>query len=318
VTIPEIPAIQDLSGIHLIDTRHMGNSGTVGIFVVPAEDGFLLIETGPGATLGTLLAGIESVGYEPAQLKAILVTHIHLDHAGAAGALAQLSGAPVYVHERGARHLADPSRLLESASRIYGELMDTLWGEMRPVSEAQLRPLSGGETLDMAGRQLQVLYTPGHASHHISYLLDDGAMFTGDAAGIKLTGSAVIRPALPPPEVDLEAWETSLKAMMAANPMRLLLTHFGQVDDALAHLRQVALRNKTWAEEILKGMQLGEDDAALIERISRLGDQELAQDNAHPEVIMRHRLTSNYQMTVMGVTRYWQKRQPERLGGKKV
>lgn len=311
---PEIPAVQDLGGIHLIDTRHMGNSGTVGVFLVPAEGGFLLIETGPGSTLGTLLVGIESVGYEPAQLKAILVTHIHLDHAGAAGALAQMSGAPVYVHERGARHLADPSRLLGSASRIYGKLMDTLWGEMRPVPEAQLRPLSGGELLALAGHDLEVIYTPGHASHHVSYLLDNGAMFTGDAAGIKLMGSAVIRPALPPPEVDLEVWETSLKAMMAANPKRLLLTHFGQVDEALTHLQQVAIRNKTWAEEILKGMQLGEDDASLTERISQLGDQELAQDNAHPEVVKRHRLTSNYQMTVMGVTRYWQKRQPERLG----
>jgi glyoxylase-like metal-dependent hydrolase (beta-lactamase superfamily II) len=314
VNAPEIPAVQNLDGVHLIDTRHMGNSGTVGVFVVPAEGGFLLVETGPGSTLETLLGGIESVGYEPGHLKAILVTHIHLDHAGAAGTLAQLSGAPVYVHEQGARHLADPSRLLESAARIYGELMDTLWGEMRPVPEAQLRSLSGGETLDLAGRRLQVFYTPGHASHHVSYLLDHEALFTGDAAGIKLTGSAVIRPALPPPEVDLKAWETSLKAMMAANPRRLLLTHFGQVDEALSHLQQVAVRNMSWAEEILKGMQLGEDDTALIERISRLGDHELTQDNAHPEVIKRHRLTSNYQMTVMGVTRYWQKRQPERLG----
>lgn len=309
----KIPAVQDLGGIYLIDTRHMGYSGTVGAFLIPAEGGFLLVETGPGSTLEALTAGIAAVGYSLHQLTAILLTHIHLDHAGAAGALAQASGAPVYVHARGARHLADPSRLLASAERIYGALMDTLWGEMRPVPEAQLRPLSGGETLDLAGQRLHVLYTPGHASHHVSYLLNHEAMFTGDAAGIKLSGSSVIRPALPPPEVDLEAWEASLDAMIAASPKRLLLTHFGQVDEAIPHLQQVASRNRTWAEEILKGMQQHEDEAALIARISRLGNQELIEDAAPPEVVRRHRLTSDYQMTVMGVTRYWQKHHPERI-----
>lgn len=310
---PEIPEIADLGGVYLIDTQHMGYRGTVGVFVLPLEDGFALVETGPGSTLATVKARLAALGYRLSQLRAILLTHIHLDHAGAAGALALESGAPVYVHARGARHLAAPARLWESAQRIYGELMVPLWGEMQPVPEAQLRPLRGGEVLELAGLHLTVLDTPGHASHHLSYLLADGTMVTGDAAGIKHVGSSVIRPALPPPEVDLEAWERSLAAMQAAQPRRLLLTHYGEVTEAEAHLKQVAQRNRTWAEAILEGMQAGEDEPALVERIRRLGELELAADGAHPEVIARHQLTSNYQMTVMGVVRYWQKHHPERL-----
>ena len=289
----------------------MGNEGIVGCFLVPAEDGFLLIETGPESTLLTVKAAVGEAGFRLEQLRAILVTHIHLDHAGAAGALAKETGAKVYVHERGYKHLHDPSRLLDSATRIYGDMMDTLWGSITPVPETQLVSLDGGETVKLFGRTIDTLYTPGHASHHLAFLLDEGTLFTGDAAAIRLTGSSVIRPALPPPEINLELLAESAEVMLAAKPKRLMLTHFGEVTDAQAHLQALPKRNQAWADEILLGMKAGETDEELIERISSFGNAELAVDNAPEDVANRHRLTSNYEMTVSGVKRYWEKHHPE-------
>jgi glyoxylase-like metal-dependent hydrolase (beta-lactamase superfamily II) len=302
---------QNLNGIYILDANHLGFTGTVGVFVVPGDDGFALVETGPGSTLGTIKQSIASLGLDLTNLKAVLVTHIHLDHAGAAGQLATETGATLYVHERGAPHLIDPSRLLSSAERIYGDKMQTLWGTMTPASEENVVALKGGERVKVVGHDIEVIYTPGHASHHVSYLLNGEAMFTGDAAAICFDGSPVIRPALPPPEVDLETWRDSVDKMLAAKPKRLLLTHYGEVKDTENHLRQVVERNQQWADLILKGMKSGEDAKGLEQRLSDLALKEL--NGASLEVIQRHRVTSNDEMTVMGVMRYWQKYHPERL-----
>lgn len=308
-----MPSVQQLGDLYLIDTEHVGRPETVGAFLLPAADGrFALIETGSTATLPILEAGIRQAGFDPEALAAILVTHIHLDHAGAAGVLACRYGAEVYVHQAGAPHLADPSRLIASAERIYGADMARLWGEVMPVPEAQLRVLVGGEQLRVLGHELRVLYTPGHALHHLCFLLGD-ALFTGDAAAIKLPGSAVIRPATPPPEVNLELWEASLAAMLALRPARLLLTHFGAVTEPQEHLLTVKERNRSWAEAILAGLQAGEDDGALKRRITALGEAELRAAGASPEMIARHSETSSYSMTVTGLKRYWLKHHPERL-----
>jgi glyoxylase-like metal-dependent hydrolase (beta-lactamase superfamily II) len=304
--------IQHLNGIHLLDTNHVGFSGTVGVYVLPGDDGFALIETGPGSTLSTVKQGIASLGLELNHLKAILVTHIHLDHAGAAGQLVRETGATLYVHERGAPHLIDPSKLLASAERIYGDLMQPLWGTMVPAPKEKVVALVDGERLNIVGHTVDVLYTPGHASHHVAFLLDGETMFTGDAAAIHFAGSSVIRPALPPPEIDLETWRDSINKMLAAKPKRLLLTHYGEVQDAEAHLRQVVERNQQWANLIVEGLQKGEDGKMLEQRLHEISLQELAASGASAEVIQRHLMTSNDQMTVMGVTRYWQKHHPEK------
>jgi glyoxylase-like metal-dependent hydrolase (beta-lactamase superfamily II) len=303
--------VQHLNGIHLLDTNHVGFSGTVGVYVLPGDNGFALIETGPGSTLATIKQSIASLGLELSKLKAILVTHIHLDHAGAAGQLVQETGATLYVHERGAPHLIDPSKLLASAERIYGDLMQRLWGTMVPAPKEKVVALAGGERLNIVGHDIDVIYTPGHASHHVVFLLDGETMFTGDAAAIHFAGSSVIRPALPAPEIDLETWQDSLDKMLGVKPKRLLLTHYGEVRDAEAHLRQVVERNQEWATLILEGLQKGEDAKVLEQRLHEISLQELVASGASAEVIQRHRITSNDQMTVMGVTRYWQKHHPE-------
>ncbi|MDZ7704285.1 MAG: MBL fold metallo-hydrolase [Trueperaceae bacterium] len=310
----DIPPVQNLGGVYLIDTQHIGHRGTVGAYLLPSDNGeFALVESGPASTLDMLEAGIRMIGLNPDNLRAVLVTHIHLDHAGAAGTLARRYGADVYVHEVGARHLLDPTKLLVSAERIYGEHMERLWGETEAVPEDKLHTVADGDTVTVVGHSLDVLYTPGHASHHVSYRLGDGSLFAGDAAGIRFDGSAVVRPALPPPDIDLDTWDDTLDKIRRAEPSRLLLTHFGAVTDVEAHLAEVSRQNEIWANAVLEGMREGDDDDALAARVRRISEAELERDGAPTDVQVRHQVTSNDAMTVMGLKRYWNKHHPERL-----
>ncbi len=207
--------------------------------------GELLIDPGPESTLENVLAELD--GVEPT---AVLLTHIHLDHAGAAGTLARrYPDLQVYVHERGAPHMLDPSKLLASATRIYGDYMDVLWGKFEAVPEERLHVLSGGETLDFAENgSFEVLYTPGHAVHHVSYLQPDGAAFVGDVAGTRAPGSDVVLPPTPPPDINPPDWQNSIDALLARDLTRLHYTHFGDSDDVEAHLTQLSERITRWSE----------------------------------------------------------------------
>ena len=306
--------VERFGDVLLIDTRHGGLRGTVGVWLLPLDHGgFALIETGPGSTLSNVKAGIAEAGFDIRDLEAILVTHIHLDHAGAAGELVRTSDATLYVHARGAAHLVDPARLLASAARIYGDRMEPLWGSMEPVPEERVASLGDGDKVELSGRTLTAIDSPGHAGHHHCYLLDDRSLFTGDAAAVRLPGSELVRPALPPPETDLEAWEETIEKLRRLEPSRLLLTHFGEVREADAHLAQVPLRNRRWADEVLEGLQQGEDEGALVRRMRALELAELVAEGADAATITRHRETSDAQMTVAGLTRYWRKRHPDRL-----
>lgn len=307
-----IPLVQDLGGVLLLDTRHGGVSGTIGVYLLPLDgDAFALVETGPGSTLRTLRAGIDEAGFELEHLEAILVTHIHLDHAGAAGELTKATGARLYVHERGAKHLIDPSRLMASAERVYGNQLGSLWGTMEPAPEDRVQSLADGDRIELSGRTLEAIDSAGHATHHHCFLLDDGSLLTGDAAAVRLPGSRVIRPALPPPEADLETWEATIAKLRKREPSRLLLTHFGEVRDADAHLERIPRRNRAWADEVLEGMQTGDDFEALVRRMRALELAELVADGAEATTIERHRRTSDAHMTVLGLTRYWKKHHPE-------
>lgn len=213
-----------------LDVRHLGRERVIGCWLV---DG-VLVDPGPESTLATLL---EELGDETP--RAVLLTHIHFDHAGATGALLRhWPDLPVYVHVRGARHLADPERLVASATRLYGEDgMSELWGEVVPVPEASLHPLEGGETV--LG-DFRVAYTPGHASHHVAYLHEPtGMAFVGDAAGVHIPPADVVVAPTPPPDIDVEAWDRSLDLIAGWRPAGLALTHFGHVDRVPEHLDRV-------------------------------------------------------------------------------
>ena len=219
-----------------VDVRHLGVPLVICCHVL--DD--VIVDPGPESTLDTLLA--ELGDFVPAK---ILLTHIHLDHAGAAGALAQRwPDVEVWVHERGARHMADPSRLMASAKRIWGEEMERLWGDMQPVPEQRMKVLSGGERIG----PWRVEYTPGHASHHVSFLHEPtGTALVGDVAGIRIADGPILPPT-PPPDIDLEAWHRSLRTVAGWSPERLAITHFGTWDDVSSHLDAMHEALDRWAE----------------------------------------------------------------------
>jgi glyoxylase-like metal-dependent hydrolase (beta-lactamase superfamily II) len=240
----------------LIDLLHRGRPQVIGAWRV----GDIVIDPGPASCLEQLLPVLEE--HPP---RVIALTHIHLDHAGAAGSLARrFPNAEVWVHERGARHMADPARLLASATRLYGENMQRLWGEFLPVPEERLRVLSGGESLE----GLRVAYTPGHASHHVSYLHEPtGWAFTGDVAGVRIGSGPTIAPT-PPPDIDLPAWRASLELIESWRPEALAITHFGVhrgVEPQLAELRGYLDE----VESLAEGLDEAGFAAALAARFAR-------------------------------------------------
>lgn len=273
MTEPHVRIHQELPGVVRIDHAWMGTPGVIASYLVGEGDDLALVEAGPASTVATLLAGIRAAGRDPASVRHLLLTHVHLDHAAAAGLLLRdhLPRARVYVHAAGAPHLADPSRLLASAARIYGERMEALWGPMLPVPAERLAVLEDGASLRAAGQEVRALETPGHATHHLAFHLPaSGALFTGDVAGIRLEGAAYVRPPTPPPEFHPPRWHASVAKLRDARPSRLLLTHFGGYDDPARHLDELDRRLADWtrwaAAEVARGAGPAELAAALRER----------------------------------------------------
>jgi glyoxylase-like metal-dependent hydrolase (beta-lactamase superfamily II) len=278
--------------MRVIDTMHLGRPHVIGCWQV----GEALVDPGPESSLQTLL---DALGDE--RPRALLLTHIHLDHAAATGALVRRRpDLEVYVHERGAPHLIDPSKLLASAERLYGDQMERLWGEIVPVPEANVHPLAGGERV----LGMRVAYTPGHASHHVCYLHEEsGTAFVGDVAAVSIPGVDLIVPPTPPPDIDVETWEESIGIVESWQPERLALTHFGQIDDPGPHLAEVRGRLR---EEAQQARELSEDD---YERRHR----ELVAARAEgPEAAEELIQCVPPQYQWRGLDRYWRKRE-ERL-----
>jgi glyoxylase-like metal-dependent hydrolase (beta-lactamase superfamily II) len=273
--------------MRVIDVMHLGRPHVIGCWEV---DG-VLVDPGPESSLPTVL---EALGDE--QPRALLLTHIHLDHAAATGALVRRwPELEVYVHERGAPHLIDPSKLLASAERLYGDQMQRLWGEIVPVPAANVKILGGGETV----LGMRVAYTPGHASHHVCYLHEDsGTAFVGDVAAVRIPGSDLIVPPTPPPDIDIETWEDSIGIVEAWRPERLALTHFGSVEEPAEHLATVRERLR---EEARLARELSEEDYEKRhrERVEAAVDAEAAAE-------LRQAVPVDYQWR--GLDRYWRKR----------
>jgi glyoxylase-like metal-dependent hydrolase (beta-lactamase superfamily II) len=234
----------------MIDLRHMGRPESVGACVVDTRDGPVIIDPGPASTLPALRTGLAELGYEVRDISALLLTHIHLDHAGASGTLARENPRlAVYVHELGAPHVADPSKLLKSATRLYGDRMDELWGEVAPVPFERIRSLIGGEALGLGGREFQVAYTPGHAAHHVSYFDPaSGVAFVGDTGGLMTPRLPCVLPVTPPPEFDLEAWLDSIHRIRMWRPREIVLTHYGPSLEPEYHLEELRSALLVWAE----------------------------------------------------------------------
>jgi glyoxylase-like metal-dependent hydrolase (beta-lactamase superfamily II) len=217
------------SGLSYFDLQFQGRPRIIATAVVHASGGVALVDPGPSTTLPALRAGLAAAGISMSDVTALLITHIHLDHSGATGTLVrEHPGLRVFVHEKGATHMANPDKLIASAAKLYGDAMERLWGEVLPVPAASMTILAGGERIAAGGRTFDVEYTPGHASHHISFFdRDSGVAMVGDTAGVKLTPDGFVMPPTPPPDVDLEAWRDGLVRIEQWRPSTLFLTHFG-------------------------------------------------------------------------------------------
>jgi glyoxylase-like metal-dependent hydrolase (beta-lactamase superfamily II) len=239
---------EEAPGVTRVDLRWTGLPAQIAAYLVDGGDGFAVVETGPASTLPTLLAAVRAVGREPGEITHVLVTHVHLDHAGGAGALLEHAPrASVHVHPVGAPHLAHPGRLIASAERLYGDRMGELWGRTVPVPADRLVKLHDGDEVRVGRRRLRAVETPGHAWHHHAFHDPDaGLVVAGDAAGIRLLGVRHVRPPTPPPEIDVPRWLESVERLRALRPARLLLTHFGGVEDVAWHLDDLAERLRVW------------------------------------------------------------------------
>ena len=228
------------SGVSYVDLHFQGLPRIIASVVLHGAGGGAVIDPGPTSTLPALESALAGAGLPMAEIRAVLLTHIHLDHAGAAGTIVRrFPHVRVYVHEKGTPHLVDPSKLLASAARLYGDAMDRLWGEVRPVPPDAITTLHGGEVVPAGGRNLQVAYTPGHASHHVSFFsADTGIAFVGDTAGVRVVPGGFNVPATPPPDVDLEVWRGSLARIRAWGAQTLFITHFGPHQPVAAHLSE--------------------------------------------------------------------------------
>lgn len=294
--------------LHCIDLDFLGRPGVIAAYLLEDHGERALIETGPTSTLDSLLQGVESLDVDPASISKLLVTHIHLDHAGSAGTfMRRFPRAQLFVYEAGARHMIDPSKLLASATRIYGDKMDYLWGALEPVPEERLTVIRDGDTVTVGRRPIDVLYTPGHASHHVAFHdAERKLVFTGDAACVRLQGSSFVRPATPPPDVDLEAWSTTLERLAALDPATLCLTHFGPFHDSQRHLRDAGENLLAWGEQVRQDLERGMDREQITEDILRLSDAQLA--GGDPGYRERYELGAGSAMSVDGYLRYYRRR----------
>jgi glyoxylase-like metal-dependent hydrolase (beta-lactamase superfamily II) len=294
--------------MRFVDLHFLGMRRVIGTAVLEGPSGLTLIDPGPTSCLSALESGLTALGRRLAEVRTLLLTHIHLDHAGATGTLLQrLPDAVAYVHERGAPHLIDPAKLLASATRLYGSNMDRFWGEFRPVPADRLRVVTGGEYLEIAGRSMQVKYTPGHASHHVSYFdTTSGIAYVGDTGGIRVVPGYIKAPT-PPPDIDLELWEQSLQTIDAWKPRSLVLTHFGQVNDVADHLREfrgVLARQAALVRETLASEGTDEERVRrFVEDMRADARRRLSREDA-----VSTEAAAAFDQLWAGLARYWRKK----------
>jgi glyoxylase-like metal-dependent hydrolase (beta-lactamase superfamily II) len=276
-----------------IDLFHGGNERTVGVYILETDDGPALFDCGPATAVDRLLEGLAERGLELSDIRHLLLSHIHLDHAGAAGVLVrEHPELQVHVSEIGAPHLVDPTRLEASARRLYGDSFDTLWGELVPVPAENVRGAAG----EVVG--LEAFATPGHAWHHVAYLHGDGTLYAGDAAGVRIVPARFVLPPCPPPEIDLEAWAQTIDEIERRVPARLALIHFGTFDDVQSHLGRLRETLGEWAGRVRHGMDEPTFIAAARADVAASDpDDAGSYDRAAP-----------YWHCYRGLERYWRKR----------
>lgn len=304
--IEELP-----NGLRAVDTRTAGMTKVTAGYLIDAPRP-ALIECGPALSIDHVIDALRGLGMDPGDLAYLVCTHIHLDHAGGAGDVAQaFPHATVVVSEVGARHLVDPSRLNASSRRVYGEVMDTVYGDCTPIDAPRVRGVADGDVLELGGgRRLELLYTPGHAKHHIAaFDGDTGALFVGDSVGVKMPGMAVIRPATPPPDFDLVLAHRTLDRYRDLDPATVYLAHYGAVEPPRQALEEASERLSLWAEVAEAAYEEHSELDHVADTLGRrFADELTVSEEEDPEAAGRVALLTGVRSNAMGFVRYFQQR----------
>ena len=303
---------QQPTTIHTLDLNFLGIPRTIASYLIPHREGAILVESGPGSTLSSLKNELKRHEFELGDVTDVLLTHIHLDHGGAAGSLAR-HGARIHVHPAGAPHLINPENLLASASRIYGDMMEQLWGEFLPVPESRLNVLQDGDVLEISGLRFKAVDTPGHAYHHFVYLFEE-VCFSGDIGGVRLPGTHHIRVPMPPPEFHLETWRNSLERLRSFKFSKIAPTHFGIFADPDWHMSALMMaldEIEDWMQTIMPG---DPDIEQLKSAITEWARQRSIEDGAESAIIDSYETANPSWMSAYGIQRYWRKYRNDKFG----
>ncbi len=296
--------------VHTLDLHFLGYDDAIAVYVVETSEGLVLIESGPHSTFLSLRTGLNIHGWKISDVKHVLLTHIHFDHAGAAWALAQ-AGARVYVHPAGYPHLLAPEKLYDSARRIYGEDMERLWGEMQPIPESNLQAMEHGQTLHIGELDFTAWFTPGHAQHHLAWECES-TIFSGDVAGVAIQGGPAMAPC-PPPDIDLAAWKNSIGLLRSRNAQRLFLTHFGEITHVQQHLTQLEAMLEFWVEWMRGPFEANEPPEEITPRFQAFATNQLRELGVSAENLPKYEAANPAFMSVAGLLRYWKLKSQGRL-----
>ena len=297
--------------IHVLDTHHLGRPGIIAVTALETEEGLILFDTGPESTFETVAAELTQKGFSLRDVRHVLLSHIHFDHAGAAWRFAEL-GATIYVHPRGAPHLIDPAKLVASATRLYGDDMERLWGKIEAAPSERVRVLEDNDHVPIGQFEIRAIATPGHASHHHIYHWDE-TVFGGDVAGVRLGAGPPIPPFVPP-ELQIEAWLESIAKIRALSPATLYLPHFGLVEGAIpAHLDALEERIRAWSTWFRDRLRAGDNEQSLPPAFARFVAQELRSNGATEEELVDYEQADPSFMAVSAAIRYWRKHHPEEV-----
>jgi len=293
---------------HVIDTLQLGRPGIIAATALETNDGVILFDTGPESTFSNVVAELGKHGIKAVDVRHVFLSHIHFDHAGAAYRFAE-TGATVYVHPRGAPHLIDPSRLIESATRIFGAEMERLWGRLAPVRERNVRVLNDAETVRVGNVEVRAVATPGHASHHHVYHWDN-TVFGGDVAGVRIGNGPPIPPFVPP-ELHVESWLDSIARIRSLNPEKLYLPHFGLAPGAVPdHLDELEERVRRWSEWLGEKIRSQTSDQELVSAFAGYEHDDLGRSGATEKEIGDYEAADPSSMAIPAAKRYWSKYHP--------
>jgi glyoxylase-like metal-dependent hydrolase (beta-lactamase superfamily II) len=291
--------------VKIIDIQFLGVKSAIACFLIKSSKGLVMIETGPSTSYKIISQELNNLGYNIKDVKHVFITHIHLDHSGGAWKFAE-NGAKIYVHPNGAKHLKNPQKLIESATKIYGNKMDFLWGKIKKIDKKKIQTVEHKEKIIIGDTIIKSLHTPGHAEHHIAWKIND-EIFAGDVAGAKIFDGPVL-PACPPPEIDLEKWENSIDIIIKENPKCLYLTHFGKTKDVDNHLKDLKKILWDWAKWIKKNNDKFDDVDTLTEKFKNYVNNFLKNLNLSENLINQYYTANPPYMSVSGLLRYWNKK----------